>query len=272
MKRAAPALGALAVAAVLGGAAVVGGGLYDISAIDQHLAPTYRLLDLAMRRSVKVRAAAVDVPVLDGMAERGLALYDRHCVQCHGAPGVAPQDFALGLTPLAANLAHTAREWSAAELFWVVKNGIKMTAMPAWEFRLAEKDIWALVAFMKELPRLSPPDYRERLAGLAPPASRDPPGLPASPSVERGRQAMLQYACITCHRIPGVVGANAPVGPPLERMGSRAFIAGILPNEPQEMIRWLRSPQAVNPRSAMPDLGVSERDARDMAAFLATLR
>ena len=272
----------LAVAAALTGAAVILGGLYDISATDQHLAPTYKVLDTALRRAVKRRADELEVPPLDGAGtiERGLSLYHEHCVQCHGAPGVAPQPFALGLTPLAANLAYTAREWGAAELFWVVKNGIKMTAMPAWEFRLSDAEMWAVVAFMEKLPELSPMDYRAALARLRPAAApsqaqtgaAEAEVAPGTASVARGRQAMLQYACVTCHRIPGVVGPNAPVGPPLEGIGTRAFIAGVLPNEPHHMVRWLRSPQAVNPLSAMPDLGVGERDARDMAAFLATLR
>lgn len=85
---------------------------------------------------------------------------------------------------------------------------------------------------------------------------------------ERGRLALHQYACITCHAIPNVGGENAMVGPPLKGMAKRKFIAGILPNTPDNMLRWLQHPQEVDPDSAMPDLGVSERDARDMAAYL----
>lgn len=73
--------------------------------------------------------------------------------------GASP--FALGLTPLPAPLAQTAREWTPGELFWVVKHGIKMTGMPAWRFRLDDVQTWALVAFMRErLALLSPMDYR----------------------------------------------------------------------------------------------------------------
>ncbi len=276
-------------AAILGAAALVYSGLYDISATDQHLAPTYRILDLAMRRSVDFRADRLEVPRLDdpAMRERGLALYEAHCVQCHGAPGVAPQPFALGLTPVAANLAHTARAWTPAELYWVVKHGIKMTGMPAWSFRMEDADLWAVVAFVETLPELSPARYQVLRAQLQPrhPAAAEPretvdrgpearaASLTATDeaSVARGRLAMSQYACVTCHRIPGVVGPNAPVGPPLEHMASRAFIAGILPNTPENMIRWLRNPQEVSPITAMPDLGVTEQHARDMTAFLATL-
>ena len=246
-------------------------GVYDISATDQHLAPTYWLLDTGMRRSVRQRAAHIAVPDLEqpGQIERGFALYRQHCVQCHGAPGVSPERFALGMTPVPANLVYTAREWSPAMVFWVVKEGIKMTGMPAWKYRLGEADIWAIVSFMRELPKLSPEGYRSLKAAPVS-ASEAPAG--AAPDAERGKRAIDQYACATCHRIPGIVGANAPVGPPLEAAGTRGFIAGVLPNTPENMVRWIRRPQAVNPNSAMPDLGVTERDARDIAAYLLTLR
>ena len=246
-------------------------GIYDISATDQHLAPTYWLLETGMRRSVRTRAASIAVPDLrqPGQVERGLGLYRQHCVQCHGAPGLAPEPFALGMTPAPANLAHTARDWPAADLFWAVKEGIKMTGMPAWKYRMAEDDLWAVVAFLQELPRLSPDDYRSRKTSDK---TATQPAADFAPDPARGRKAINQYACVTCHAIPGIVGPNAPVGPPLAAIATRGFIAGVLPNTPQNMVRWLRHPQAVNPHSAMPDLGVTERDAGDMAAYLATLR
>ena len=264
-------LAGIALFAALAGGASFYAGVYDISATDQHLAPTYWLLDTGMRRSVRQRAAEIAVPDLGhaGQIERGLALFREHCVQCHGAPGVAPQPFALGMTPAPANMVHTAREWAPAEVFWVVKEGIKMTGMPAWKYRLGDEDIWAIVSFMRELPKLSPADYRALKAPRAMPAK--PAALEPS-DAERGRKAINQYACVTCHRIPGIVGANAPVGPPLERVSTRGLIAGVLPNTPENMVKWLRQPQTVNPKSAMPDLGVSERDAWDIAAYLATLK
>ncbi|MCD6041157.1 MAG: cycA, partial [Burkholderiales bacterium] len=152
------------VAAAAGAAAFVYSGLYDISATDQHLPPTYYLMELTMRRSVERRGADVEVPALGGEAQlaQGLALYRRHCVQCHGAPGVAPEAFALGLTPLPAPLVQTGREWRPGELFWVVKHGIKMTGMPAWPARQRDDEVWALVAFVRRLPGMTREEY-ERL-------------------------------------------------------------------------------------------------------------
>lgn len=89
---------------------------------------------------------------------------------------------------------------------------------------------------------------------------------------ERGREALRMYACHTCHVIPGVVGADKHVGPPLTAMANRRWIAGALPNAPENMIRWIMDPQSVERVTAMPHLEVTEPHARDMAAYLYTLR
>jgi putative membrane protein len=88
----------------------------------------------------------------------------------------------------------------------------------------------------------------------------------------RGKKVIQQYGCGTCHTIPGIRGANALVGPSLEQIASRMYIAGVLPNTPENMLRWLQNPPAVDPLTAMPNLGVTEADARDMAGYLYTLR
>jgi cytochrome c2 len=107
---------------------------------------------------------------------------------------------------------------------------------------------------------------------MTPPSARSDPFDDGKASAARGAQAINQYACVTCHEIPGIVGANAPVGPPLAGVASRLMLGGVLPNSPENMVQWLRAPQKFAPRTAMPDLGVTERDARDIAAYLATLR
>ena len=261
----------IAIGAAVAGAALLFLGLYDVSATQQHLAPTFKLLQTGLRQSVKHHSSGIAVPPLDdpALAARGLARFREHCVQCHGAPGVGPQPFALGLRPQPASLVHTAREWSPAEMFWTVKQGIKMTGMPAWRFRMSDDEIWAIVAFLRTLPSYTPEQYR----ALQAPDHQHRHGAPTgAPDPERGKLAITQYACTTCHAIPGVVGPDAPVGPPLEKIGTREFISGGLPNTPRNMVRWLRAPQEVNPRSAMPDLGVSERDAIDIGAYLQTLK
>lgn len=270
MKKMLALLATLAGVAGLAAAALVYWGAYDVSATNQHLRPTYWLLDVAMRRAVKRRAADIVVPPLDAPAlrARGLVLYREHCVQCHGAPGEAPEPFALGLTPAAANLAYTAREWPAAEIYWVVRNGIKMAGMPAWAFRMSEPDLWAVTTFVMQLPELSPQRYRELAAAAPRTAGPNREPLRAAADAARGRAAIEQYACLTCHEIPGVVGMQAPVGPPLGDFRKRRYIAGVLPNTHDNLVRWLRSPRSVDRHSAMPDLGVTEQHAHDIAAFL----
>lgn len=89
---------------------------------------------------------------------------------------------------------------------------------------------------------------------------------------QQGRAAIGTYGCASCHVIPGVRGANGTVGPPLNEYARRKYIAGALPNTPENLIAWIMNPQAIEPGTAMPYLGVSELDARNIAAYLATLR
>lgn len=88
----------------------------------------------------------------------------------------------------------------------------------------------------------------------------------------RGRAAISRYICATCHTIPGIRGADALVGPPLTQIASRSYIAGVLPNTPDKMIRWIENPPQVDRLTVMPNPGVNERDARDIASYLYTLK
>lgn len=87
-----------------------------------------------------------------------------------------------------------------------------------------------------------------------------------------GEEAILRYGCGGCHTIPGVAGARGLVGPPLNDFGQRVYVAGRLYNSPDNLVRWILEPQAVSPGTAMPKVGASETDARDIAAYLYTLR
>jgi mono/diheme cytochrome c family protein len=267
----------MAVLAVATGAAVTWFGWYNVAATLEHPAPVYHFLHLAMRRSIDARADGIAVPRLDVAArvDHGFVLFREHCVQCHGAPGVAPEPFAFGLRPEPPSLYVPARDWPPAHLYWIVKYGVKMTAMPAWKYRLGEQDLWELTAFLKRLPLLSPAAYRQLGARLpdAPPANTaaHSPAIDARGDVRAGRHAIDQYLCATCHRIPGVPGADATVGPNLAGVGTRAYIGGTLPNTRDNMMRWLRDPQQVKPGTAMPNLHIREHDVADLAAFLETL-
>lgn len=108
--------------------------------------------------------------------------------------------------------------------------------------------------------------------GCAENISGSAPEYVAGGDADQGQQTIAEYGCGACHLIPDVPGANATVGPPLTLWADRAYIAGALPNRPDNLIRWLMNPQEIEPGTAMPDLLVTEQDARDMSAYLYTLR
>lgn len=296
---------ALAAGALLGAAVVVYSGAYNVASTRQHMQWVYSLLETTMRHSVQLRARDITVPPLDDPARisRGAACFRDKCVQCHGAPGVSQGDIGKSMQPVPGPLVDALQRWRPREIYWITRHGIKMSGMPAWEFRLDDAQLWDITAFVQRLPQLSPQDYAAITAapapfapasdvsvsssGLAcglslttandpgasppPPQSVTPAAPPARGDIERGRQALYQHACNACHTIPGVTGSSPNVGPPLKGLASRSLIAGRLANTPDNLVRWLRDPKAVKPLTAMPDLGVSEAHARDMAAYLGTL-
>ena len=94
--------------------------------------------------------------------------------------------------------------------------------------------------------------------------------VPGDPKA--GRAALERYQCGACHTIPGIGGAHANVGPPLTKYGKRVYIAGKLPKEPAVLARWIQDAPSLVPQTAMPNVGVTEADARDIAAYLYQLR
>jgi mono/diheme cytochrome c family protein len=264
---AAGAIGLVIVGALVGGVVLLSGTV-STAATKQHFLVTHRLLDAGLHFSVRESADDIEAPPLDdpALVGRGLACYAQHCAQCHGAPGVAPGAAALGMLPIPTSLAHAAREWRAEWLYYVTRKGVRMTGMPAWEYRLADADLWATVAFLKVLPTLSPADYAARSAGAAGCNQRET--LPSSSAEAVGPTLLRQYACHSCHVIEGVVGPETYAGPPLRDWARRAFIAGVLPNTRENLERWIRDPQQVSPGTLMPDLDVPAEHARAMARYL----
>ena len=133
---------------------------------------------------------------------------------------------------------------------------------------MTEDQMWQVTATVAALPRIAPREWSALAASAkdAPPARR---ADAREPDPVRGRRALRLYGCRSCHQIPGLVGRfDARVGPPLDDVGSRAYIAGVIANEPDAMLRWIMAPQHVDPLTAMPDLAVPEDAARDMAAYL----
>ncbi len=93
-----------------------------------------------------------------------------------------------------------------------------------------------------------------------------------APAIERGATALRDYGCGACHRIPGIVGAQGNVGPSLDGIATRVYLAGVLPNSRDNLARWIREPHLISPATAMPDMQVTAADAAAMAAYFYRIR
>lgn len=265
---AAGAAGLLLAGVVVGGLVLLSGTV-DTAATRQHFRVTHRLLDAGLHFSVREAADDIVAPPLGdpALVARGLDCYRQHCAQCHGAPGVAPGPAARGMLPIPSNLAQSARDWPAEWLYYVTRKGVRMTGMPAWEYRLSDQSLWATVAFLKALPSFSPAEYAARAVATSTARCEARTDLPMSGD-DAGPILLRQYACNSCHVIEGVVGPRTFVGPPLRDWPRRGYIAGVVPNTRENLVRFIEDPQAVSPRTLMPDLDVPPAHARAMAAFL----
>ena len=136
-------------------------GAFNIAADDRHTKPIYWLLETLRDRSIAMRASDIKVPPLDDptMISAGGADYNEMCTGCHLQPGVEQSELASAMYPQPPSLARVKRE-QPAETFWIIKHGIKMSGMPAWGATHDDKRMWAIVAFLQQLPRLTPVQYQ----------------------------------------------------------------------------------------------------------------
>ena len=263
-----------AIALVLIGAAVgfivLLSGAFSTAATTQHFALTHRLLDLGLLVSVRAASRDIDVPPLNdaAMIRQGIACFQQHCVLCHGAPGIALSKAAQGMLPIPTTLVEATRDWSPESLYYITKKGIRMTGMPAWEFRLSEQSLWATVAFLQTLPSLTESRYRQLSSVTQATSCPTNTGSPALTSHERGDVLLRQYACHSCHRIQDVIGPETYLAPALIDWPKRKYIAGVMPNTENNLVQWIRNPQSISPQTLMPNLDVPESHAREMAAYL----
>ncbi len=156
----------VSIAVAIGMIAVVGfaySGIYDVAANSSHSGIVNWFLSTTSRASIERQAKDIQVPNLsnDTLARAGVNDFNGMCAGCHGAPGQKPEAMGQGLSPPPPDLAESASEMSPAELFWVTKNGIKMTGMPAWGVTHDDDAIWPVVAFITRLPELNATQYRE---------------------------------------------------------------------------------------------------------------
>ena len=90
-------------------------------------------------------------------------------------------------------------------------------------------------------------------------------------NAQRGKGVIAEYRCGACHEIPGIRNAEGHFGPPLAYIASTTYIAGVTPNSPENLVHWIQAPTSIKPNTTMPVLGLSDQQARDVAAYLETL-
>jgi mono/diheme cytochrome c family protein len=164
---------------ILGGATFVWSGLYSVAANVPHWGVTFWVLDQAKDRSIAFHSRRTAVPVLKGddLAGEGFRHFHSSCRLCHGAPGYKRLEFATGLYPLPPDLGsqEVQGDLKDAELYWIVKNGLKLTGMPSFGEILSEKDLAGIIAFLRRLPTLTENAYAAMVKTEGMESSKGPP-------------------------------------------------------------------------------------------------
>lgn len=198
------AAGVLILAGIFGGLFVMISGIVPIKASSGHWPLTAALLDFAKRRSVNTHTLGVKVPALDDqrLVLRGAGHYDFACEPCHGSPAVQQPRIATAMTPKPPDLRAAVLSMGPEDLFYIVKHGIKFTGMPAWPTQQRDDEVWAVVAFLRQLPGLQPSRY-DFLAGTSQVGSDQLPLEdllgPSPPAPEA-----ITKNCARCHGIDGL--------------------------------------------------------------------
>jgi mono/diheme cytochrome c family protein len=161
MRKALIALLVLAVLSFAGAIAFVYSGVIDVSATTKDPGFVRWVLMKTMRRSAAARAEGIAPPALDApdRVKKGAVGYEAMCSPCHGAPGREGSEIGKGLNPPPPDLAHSAKELTAAQLFWLTKNGVRMTGMPAFGPTHDDEAIWDIIAFVQRLPVMGAEEY-----------------------------------------------------------------------------------------------------------------
>ena len=153
---------ACAILALLGALGFIYSGLYDVAALHPDNPVIAWALHKTSDQSVAMRIGSIEVPTgLDSaeVVQAGGKLFGENCVVCHGGPGLKPTDIAQGLNPPPVNLFNPRRHPRMNEMFWFIRNGVKMTAMPGFGKTHSDDDIWKLAAFLRTAPGMSSQDF-----------------------------------------------------------------------------------------------------------------
>lgn len=209
MKRRMPRV--IAVLALLagGGFLVAASGLVPVGASSDHWPLTRWLLQFGMRRSVATHSLLIDVPPLDdpALVLKGATHYHTGCRSCHGSPEHPHPVIAQAMRPAALYLPERVAHWEDAELFYLVKHGVKFTGMPAWPAQQRDDEVWALVAFLRRFPELDVAEYRRLALGAGPSPTEAAPII-LSDGLDASRAALLED-CTRCHGADGLGRGSA---------------------------------------------------------------
>lgn len=158
---------------IVGGAVFVYSGIYNIGADDHHTRPVFALLQTLRERSIHVRSEDIKVPNLDDpqLILKGAGQYAAMCTDCHLKPGMSDSEIRPGLYPQPPNLSQVRVD--PKDAFWIIKHGIKMSAMPAWGTSHEDPAIWSMVAFLQKLPDMTPQQYKDMVAKAPPDEDMD---------------------------------------------------------------------------------------------------
>lgn len=204
-------LAAVGLVIALGGFVFITLGLTPIAASDGHWPITQRFLGYAMARTVRMQSRGTEVPPLGdpGLVLKGAGHYATDCMPCHSAPGQRRAMVVEQMTPKPPYLTHILEDWEPQELHWIVKHGIKYTAMPAWSSQLRDDEVWAMVAFLQRLPGMDAEQYRALAYG---PLAASPAGA------EGARLSTMDLPplssldnCARCHGADGEGRGNGAI-------------------------------------------------------------
>jgi cytochrome c553 len=200
---------AVAAVALVGGFLVAASGVVPLAASSGHFAVTYWVLEFGKRRSIATHTLGLELPPLDEpwLVLKGAGHYHDGCRPCHGAPDLPAPRIAGAMTPPPADLLERVAVYDADELFYIVKHGIKFTGMPAWPAQERDDEVLAVVAFLRELPRLDADSYRGLVHGDD--ARRDAvtPLAALAATVEPPDEVVA--SCRRCHGATGQGRGNA---------------------------------------------------------------
>lgn len=199
----------LAGAALVGAVVFAWSGVYSVAATSGHYPFFREFLTFALRQSVETHAAGIEAPPLDDPAiiRRGAGHYQGGCAPCHGAPGQSRNPITRRMLPESPYLPDHIAKWDSAQLFWIVKHGIKYAGMPAWVAPSREDEVWSVVAFLRRLPEMDAPTYRRLAFGEVADATAGA-GEGLRLLLLNGPVADGLAACARCHGFDGNGGGT----------------------------------------------------------------